>query len=236
VKKVIAAAFLGGILAASPLPGFGASVYVHVDEEGIAHFTDAPTKSYFRLLPAFGLPKDVDLTHGQYADLINALAVEHGVDPVLVKAIIRTESNFDQHAVSRKGARGLMQLMPGTAHRFTVSNPFDPAENIRGGVAYLKYLQELFPGQLSLVIAAYNAGENAVLRHNAVPPYPETREYVKRVLRYYGRRADRLFVSARPPGSSSSRAARPASSVFRTEAADGTPVYSNLPPLVRPGR
>lgn len=236
MHKRIPALLIGAMLLSSPLPGFAASIYVHVDEEGVAHFTDAPTKSYFRLLPAFGLPKDVDLTHGQYAELINSLAVEHGVDPALVKAIIRTESNFNQHAVSRKGARGLMQLMPGTAQRFTVSNPFDPAENIRGGVAYLKHLQELFPGQLSLAVAAYNAGENAVLRYNAIPPYPETREYVRRVLRHYGRRGDRLFVSARPPHGSSAGPSRSDAPVFRTEAADGTPVYSNLPPLVRPPR
>jgi soluble lytic murein transglycosylase-like protein len=215
-----------------------AAVYVHVDGEGTAHYTDAPTKPYFRRLPAFGLPQGVNLTHGQYAELINAVAAEQGVDPGLIKAIIRTESNFDQHAVSRKGAQGLMQLMPGTAGRYAVSNAFDPAENIRGGVQYLRYLQDLFPGQLPLAIAAYNAGENAVLRHNGIPPYVETRQYVARVLRDYGRpdaAPDAVVLRRRGPARTDV-AQRVAStpSVFRQMGPDGTPMYTNMPPLVRP--
>jgi len=159
-----------------------AAVYVHVDGEGTAHYTDAPTKPYFRRLPAFGLPRGINLAHGQYADLINAVAAEHGVDPGLVKAIIRTESNFDQHAVSRKGAQGLMQLMPGTAGRYAVSNAFDPAENIRGGTAYLAELAGRFgETAVELILAAYNAGEQAVENYGGVPPYRETQAYVKKV-------------------------------------------------------
>jgi len=94
----------------------------------------------------------------QYAELINAIAAENGVDPSLVKAIIRAESNFDRRAISRKGAQGLMQLMPGTAGRYAVGNTFDPAENIRGGVRHLRSLQDRFPGQLHLAVAAYNPG------------------------------------------------------------------------------
>ena len=169
--------------------GAQAAVYGYVDAEGTAHFTDAPTKTQFRWLPAFGLPPGANLDHGQYAELIHAIAAESGVDPALVKAIIRAESNFNRHAVSRKGAQGLMQLMPGTAGRYAVGNAFDPAENIRGGVRYLRFLQDRFPGQLHLAVAAYNAGENAVLKHNGIPPYAETRQYVARVLAFYGRPA-----------------------------------------------
>ncbi len=173
-----------GVVVLAPWLGAQAAVYGYVDAEGTAHFTDAPTKTQFRWLPAFGLPPGANLDHGQYAELIHAIAAENGVDPALVKAIIRAESNFNRHAISRKGAQGLMQLMPGTAGRYAVSNAFDPAENIRGGVRYLRFLQDRFPGQLHLAVAAYNAGENAVLQHNGIPPYAETRQYVARVLAF----------------------------------------------------
>ena len=153
----------------APVASLEAAVYVHVDEAGTAHFTDAPTKPYFQLIPAFGLPPDANLVRGQYADLINQIASEEGVDPELVRAIIKAESNFDPRAVSRKGAQGLMQLMPGTAGRYAVTNAFDPETNIRGGVRHLRVMHDRFPGQLPLALAAYNAGENVVLRYNAIP-------------------------------------------------------------------
>lgn len=211
-----------------------AAVYAYVDAEGTPHFTDAPTKSLFRPLPGFGLPPGANLNRGQYADLINAIAAEHGVDPALVKAIIRAESNFDQRAVSRKGAQGLMQLMPGTAGRYAVNNAFDPAENIRGGVRYLRTLQDRFPGQLHLAVAAYNAGENAVSRYNGIPPYAETRQYVARVFRFYGE-PNLLPVNAARKGATAERAqtAPSAGKVYRQVTPDGTPHYTNIPPLVR---
>jgi len=116
-----------GLMVFAPFVCAQAAVYVYVDAEGTAHFTDAPTKTYFRLLPAFGLPRGINLTSGQYADLINAIATQNGVDPALIKAIIRAESGFDQRAVSRKGAQGLMQLMPQTADRYAVGTPSIPA-------------------------------------------------------------------------------------------------------------
>lgn len=241
MRKMVVAICAGGLFILAPLLPAGAGVYVYVDSEGTAHFTDAPTKPHFRSLPAFGLPRGVNLARGQYADLINAIAVGHAVDPALVKAIIRAESAFDERAVSRKGAQGLMQLMPETASRYAVGDSFDPADNIRGGVKYLRYLQDLFPGQLHLVIAAYNAGENAVLRYGGIPPFPETREYVSRVTRFYGQ--------GEPPAGAGSPPARPArlreagrsvtaaspssSRVYRQVGADGVPVYTNLPPAVR---
>jgi hypothetical protein len=233
---------VGGFCLAAQSVGVEAAVFVYVDAAGTAHFTDAPTKSYYHPLPAFGLPRNVNLTRGQYADLINGIAVSQGVDPALVKAIIRAESGFDQRAVSRKGAQGLMQLMPETAGRYAVGDAFDPADNIRGGVQYLRFLQDLFPGQLHLTIAAYNAGENAVLRYGGIPPYAETREYVSRVLRFYGQREPAVAAQAReapPPVPRSERAPAAASSspstpgIYRQTGADGTPFYTNLPPLVR---
>ncbi len=117
--------------------------------------------------------------------LIQQTAEKHAVDPDLVRAIIRVESNFNPLAVSNKGAMGLMQLVPGTAQRFGVGNVFDPVENVEGGVRYLKYLLSAFGGDLRLSLAAYNAGEKAVERHGGVPPYTETRQYVKKISTLY---------------------------------------------------
>ena len=119
--------------------------------------------------------------------LIDHIARKHGMDPELVKAVARVESNYNPTAVSPKGALGVMQLLPKTAERFGVANPYDPAQNIEGGIRYLKFLRDRFPGNLSLVLAAYNAGENAVRKHGGVPPYRETRDYVHKIRQLYGR-------------------------------------------------
>src|ERR1051326_8579128 len=124
---------------------------------------------------------------------IDAIAKRHGVDPLLVRAIIRVESNFDPKAVSPKGAVGLMQLMPETAMRYGVENRFDATQNIDGGGRYMRDLMAMFNGNLSLALAAYNAGEGAVIKYGRrIPPYPETQQYVVGVRSYYNqfRRAD----------------------------------------------
>jgi len=118
--------------------------------------------------------------------LIQRLAQQYSVDPHLVRAIITVESNFDPHAVSRAGAQGLMQLMPDTAARYRVEDPFDAHANIEGGIRYLRDLLRLFPSDLRHVLAAYNAGEGAVQQYGGIPPYPETQRYVERVLALYG--------------------------------------------------
>ena len=117
--------------------------------------------------------------------VVDEAANRYNVDPLLVKSVIRAESGFNPFAVSPKGAQGLMQLIPATAHRFGVDNPFDVKKNVEGGVKYLSYLQGLFPGNPNLAIAAYNAGEGAVFRYNSIPPYPETIAYVERVHQHY---------------------------------------------------
>ena len=123
-----------------------------------------------------------------YDSLIDDAAREHAVDPKLVKSVMLVESAFNPAAVSRKGARGLMQLMPETAKQHGVANSFDPAENIRGGTKHLAYLLGLFGNDVPLSLAAYNAGESAVLRYGGVPPYDETRLYVHKALTaYYGK-------------------------------------------------
>lgn len=120
-----------------------------------------------------------------FDDSIRAHAERKRVDPRLVKSVMLVESNFNPRAVSRKGARGLMQLMPGTARRYGVRDSFDPHENIRGGTSYLSDLLGMFGGDLVRTLAAYNAGEGAVQRYRGVPPYPETQEYVRRAMLVY---------------------------------------------------
>jgi hypothetical protein len=126
-------------------------------------------------------------------DAIRQHADREGVDARLVRSVMLVESNFNPRAVSRKGARGLMQLMPATAREYGVKNAFDALENIRGGVKYLADLLSVFSGDLTLALAAYNAGPGAVARHGGIPPYPETREYVRRTLL--------AFQGERTPGS-----------------------------------
>lgn len=154
-------------------------------------------------------------TAAPYRELIRAAAERHGLAPELVESVIRVESNFEARAVSPKGARGLMQLMPATAAKLGVRNVFDGRQNIEGGVRHLRYLVDRYDGNLALALAAYNAGVEAVGRYGGIPPYPETQAYVARVLR--------LLQRAAPSASAEARV------LHRYEAADGHVVYSNLP-------
>jgi len=121
-----------------------------------------------------------------YDQDILLVSAKHGVDPYLVKAVIKAESNFDPSAVSSKNAQGMMQLIPETASDYDVSDPFDPQENIEGGVEYLSDLMDYFEGDLKLSLAAYNSGKGTVIKHGfSIPPYPETTDYIARVLGYY---------------------------------------------------
>lgn len=122
-----------------------------------------------------------------YDPLVRELAAKHRVDPELVHLIIRAESNYDNFAVSNKGAMGLMQLMAGTANQYGVKNVFDAAQNIEGGIKYIKDLIKLFDGETRLVLAAYNAGQEAVRRYQGIPPFPETRAYINTIMKSYGK-------------------------------------------------
>lgn len=124
----------------------------------------------------------------EYAGVIRDAASRHGLDPALLHAVIQAESAYNPGAVSHKGAMGLMQLMPGTAARYGVRNPFDPVDNIGGGARYLSDLMDMFQSDVALAVAAYNAGENNVIKYgNRIPPFPETRHYVSKVLANYNR-------------------------------------------------
>lgn len=168
------------------LPGtLWAGLYAYLDENGVYHFTNAPTDSRYRLIQRKTFSPFLSSSISKYDSEIQSISGQYRVDPELVRSIIRVESGFNPMAISVKGAQGLMQLMPGTAQGLKVANPFNPQENIRGGVLYLKYLLDLFAGDLVLALAAYNAGENAVLRYQSIPPYPETQAYVRKVLALY---------------------------------------------------
>ena len=172
-----------------------AGIYRYVDENGVIHFTNCPRDPKFKLYIRESNEDVGDQNNSsspsyirdsnQYDSLISEFSRKHQVDFALIKAIIRAESGFNPFATSRKGAKGLMQLMPDTASRMNVSNIFNPRENIDGGVRYFKYLLSLFNNDLQLSLAAYNAGENVVGELRSIPPYRETVDYVKRVLSFY---------------------------------------------------
>ena len=162
-----------------------ADIYTYTDESGVVHFSNAPASNdEWRLIIKERHFDSKKLVSGGYDNLIHATAVKHGVDPLLVKAVIKAESDFDTNAVSNKGAKGLMQLMPETAEDMGVDNLFDPVQNIEGGVKYLKRLIDTYRSNLPFAIAAYNAGEKSVQKYNGMPPYRETKSYVRRVLGY----------------------------------------------------
>ena len=165
-----------------------ADIYKYVDEEGVIHFTNVPTDGKFKLFyreKPVHFQSELGLQLEKYDHLIFKASEKYNVEYNLIKAVIKAESNFNPQAVSRAGARGLMQLMPKTAYAYQVQDSFEPESNIEAGVRYLRYLLNLFQGNLHLALAGYNAGENAVIKNKGVPPYPETRTYVQRVLRFY---------------------------------------------------
>jgi soluble lytic murein transglycosylase-like protein len=174
-----------------------ADIFSFTDERGVVHFTNVPgiDKRYKLIRREAGsaprptqayMPTEAEIR--RYQGIVDAAAKNNGVDTALVHAVISAESGYNPNAVSRKGASGLMQLMPDTARRYGVQNIFDPVENVHGGVRYLKDLLAMFNGNIELALAGYNAGENAVIRAgNRIPPYAETVAYVPKVIDYYHR-------------------------------------------------
>jgi len=170
-----------------------ADIYRYVDANGVVHFTNAPQYTgkpskrdwslYRKEMGSGEMTSSGPLVYS-YRDIIRQNARVYRLEEALVKAVIKAESNYNPQSRSNKGAQGLMQLIPETARLMNVNNPYDPAENIRGGSNYLRLMLDQFNGNLDLALAAYNAGPNAVQRHGGIPPYTETREYVQRVRRY----------------------------------------------------
>jgi soluble lytic murein transglycosylase-like protein len=167
------------------------AIYGYVDDSGTYHFTNMiPIGKKFRVVISDRIKSIVarNTDDTSYDNLILQHATTHGIDPLLVKAVMKTESNFNPRALSHKGAQGLMQLMPDTARFMNVDDPFDPEDNIKGGTRYLKYLDEIFGGNLELMLAAYNAGPGRVIEYKMnVPPYEETKTYIQRVKTYYNK-------------------------------------------------
>ena len=187
--KPVLAAFMLGMLTLGVhlaiVPAY-ADIYRYVDENGVMHITNLPTSPNFKLWikeRRVIIQAGIDMT--KYGPLIQKASDKYKVDYSLVKAVIKAESNFNHKAVSPKGAQGLMQLMPKTASTLQVKDSFEPESNIEGGVKYLSYLMNVYNGHLPLALAAYNAGEKAVAKYGGVPPYAETKGYVKRVMALY---------------------------------------------------
>ena len=243
----VAAITLGlGIAPAHAQNTTGISAMVNPD--GRVVFTNlaapAPRAAVSNPPPAATIgPRTVQISgqSARYDELIELLGRQHGVDPHLVRAVIQAESSFDRTAVSSKGARGLMQLMPATGSRFGVRDFFDPAQNIEGGVRYLRVLLEMFGGDLELTLAAYNSGENRVARIGRVPDIAETQNYVRKVRDLYRalagtvQQANRTQQSPanaarnRPPTAAGPAPASPApSAISRSIDARGVLTFTNL--------
>ena len=174
------------VLLAGFCPSARAHIYMYIDSNGVLHFSNVPTSSQYRLYikerPA-RTPVSVK-PHG-FDRIIREAAKRHGLSEPLIKAIIKAESNFNPRAVSKKGAKGLMQIMPKNFNALNIRNPFNPRENIMGGTKYLKKMHTRYKGKLPLALAAYNAGPNMVDKYKNIPPFPETRNYVEKVMKYY---------------------------------------------------
>ena len=192
------AACLLGVLLLAPATT-AAAVYRYIDKQGRVYFTDKPEHSGYRKLvqtwkgwrePSFDV-RQFRANQRRFAPLLAEIAREQRLPDALVHAVVTAESAYDPDALSSAGAVGLMQLMPATARRFGVTNRNNPRDNVTGGTRYLRVLIDLFGNDLRLALAAYNAGENAVIRHGRkVPPYPETQRYVRKVLDYYRKYRD----------------------------------------------
>jgi len=187
-KPALYAAVLAGLTlgALSPAAPARADIYRYTDDNGVMHITNLPTSPDYKLWikeRRVIIRAGIDMT--KYGPLIQKASDKYKVDYSLVKAVIKAESNFNHKAVSPKGARGLMQLMPKTASTLQVRDSFEPESNIEGGVKYLRYLMNVYNGHLPLALAAYNAGEKAVARYGGIPPYAETQGYVRRVMALY---------------------------------------------------
>ena len=178
-----------GVLAAllSISPAAFADVYVYKDQNGVMTFTNVPTHTGFRrvLKENNGSRTAAVSFNASYDTLIRTASGRHSVDADLIRAVIKAESDFNAAARSQKGAMGLMQLMPETARLHNVIDAYDPGDNVEGGVRHLRMLLDRYQGNLELSLAAYNAGSAAVEKHQGIPPFAETREYVRRVLRFY---------------------------------------------------
>ena len=237
MKLLVAVLFLMSFLVSYS----SADIFKYVDENGVMCYTDVPfDKKADRILrekskqphdaeetvkPQPKYVSNPDIQTAAYHEIIHEKASAYNVDPSLIKAVIKTESNWNSRAISRKGAMGLMQLMPSTANDLNVHNPFDPEENIEGGTKYLKYLLEKFNGDLTLAVAAYNAGPKRVEKYGYVPPITETKQYVNKVLSLYNGPTQYAFNSG--TGDSPAKKEKKPEPIYKVIMEDGTVLFTN---------
>ena len=192
---LLKSAFLAAAVLCASSVAAHSKIYTYMDAEGLRHYTDVPDNNRYRLLRLS--PNERTVSGDRYDSMLLAKATRYdtiienaaasaSVEPTLLRAVIVVESGFNSRAVSKRGAVGLMQLMPATATRFGVSNPYDARENVHAGARYLRFLIDRFGQDIRLALAAYNAGEQAVQRNGGqIPPFTETMLYVPRVLKIY---------------------------------------------------
>lgn len=161
-----------------------ADIFKYIDENGVPRFTNIKKDTRYKLYIKVE-NKNPEVFMNKYGSLITQASRQFNLEPSLVKAVIMVESGFDPKAVSKKGAQGLMQLMPKTATEMDVDDPHNPEENIFGGTRYLSKLMERFDNDINLALAAYNAGPERVERYKGVPPFPETERFIKKVMSFY---------------------------------------------------
>lgn len=214
-----------------------ADIYKYVDENGVVCYTDTPfgkkankvIKEKADTMPVQQQIARIDSKDTtDYHSIVHEKAAVYNIDPSLIKAVIKTESNWNSRAVSRKGAMGLMQLMPVTASEMNVLNPFSPEENIEGGTRYLKYLLERFNGNLTLALAAYNAGPRTVEKFRFVPPITETKQYVSKVLSIYNGKMTHPLTEAY----SAKKEDKP-EPIYKITLEDGTVLFTNSTHLLK---
>lgn len=167
------------------VPTTTAEIYQYIGRDGSISLTNVPSDSRYQKIEVESSRFHTTMSEQELEPVIRRHSSQQQIHPALIRAVIKAESDFDPRAVSRAGAIGLMQLMPQTAIRLDVRDMYNPDDNVGGGAKYLRQLLDRFHGNLPLALAAYNAGENAVDRYQALPPFDETRQYVRKVLRYY---------------------------------------------------
>jgi soluble lytic murein transglycosylase len=232
VRRFVLGSAVLAVVLGSPL-GALAQVVELAETDGTVHLTNAPTDPRYQRLGIIQPPPSPGVVSPAPSPVIRRTALDshireaahrYGVSEQLVTAVIRVESGFNPRAVSPKGARGLMQLMPTTASQLGVRDSFDPVENIDGGVRHLRGLMERFENNLPLALAAYNAGEGAVAQYRGIPPYRETQQYVTRILRIVG--VD-VGSSPLPTVPSAEEPGQTPTYIFAAE--DGATIYTNVP-------
>jgi soluble lytic murein transglycosylase-like protein len=219
MKKPLATGAVAALLTVGAVPA--AAEFIMQERDGVLYVKNVEPPA----TAVTSKPRGGAASAESYRALIRETAERHALAPALVESVIRVESNFEARAVSPKGARGLMQLMPATAAQLGVRDVFDVRENIDAGVRHLRYLLDLYRGNVPFALAAYNAGVDAVARYSGIPPYAETQAYVSRILRLL----QEAGIPTKMDGAVSTGSAAASRTLYRYEAPDGRVVYSNLP-------